>query len=201
MATCRNVTTYDALIRSAASAYAVPVALVKAIMSQESDFNPRAYNPEGTGTNPSAGLMQVRLSTARGLGYPGELGNRDALTGLYAPGVNVPLAAKLLSQNYTQARGNWDVAISAYNAGFSPTRTWDAKRDSSGNIVNAAYVRNVRQCWTAYEPQIGGTPPPVTVDTTGVMTGGGVATKIPPATLAGIIGAALSLLVWYLTRK
>jgi soluble lytic murein transglycosylase-like protein len=172
---CAPVTTYDALIAGAGRGYGVDPALIKAHMSVESSFNPHATNLEGSGVNPSVGLMQVRYSTAQALGYPGALGNSQQLTGLYDPGINVPLAAKLIRENLDRAGGDVDAAISAYNGGWQLTKGF-GYRFADGTFGNQGYVEKVQACYRAYAGTI-----PVIAPTPG--TG-----PAPSATQAGTAG-------------
>lgn len=138
---------YVPLFSQAGQRWQLDPALLLAIASLESNFNPAAYNPERN-NDPSRGLMQVRESTARGLGY------RGAVAGLFDPGTSIELGARLLSENLDRVRGAnpflttreaEDRAISAYNAGWSAQRRGDALRDRSGQVINwVAYVKPVR---------------------------------------------------------
>lgn len=56
----------NALIEQHASANGLPIALVRQVIRRESNFNPRAVY-QG-----NYGLMQIRLGTARALGYRGS---------------------------------------------------------------------------------------------------------------------------------
>jgi len=102
---------YDSLVLAAATRYQVPAALVSAIIQKESGGDPRAFNPEGAGTNPSRGLMQVRWSTALGLGFTGKPES------LFDPAVNIDLGAKLLRQLWDQFNGRLEDVVAAYNGG------------------------------------------------------------------------------------
>lgn len=130
----------------AAARYGLPASLVRAVIRQESRWNPEAYRAEPQINDASRGLMQVLLGTARALGYTGSP------MGLYDPATSTELGARLLAQNITRAslpgrthRTAEDIALSAYNAGFSGVRAGDAKRDSAGRIVNQSYVDSVRR--------------------------------------------------------
>lgn len=145
MARWRHEEAFNELIEAAAQKYQVPPALVKGVIAQESAFRPEAYREEPRISDASRGLMQVLERTARGLGFKGDPGL------LFDPVVNIDLGTKLLAQNFRQARGNWDVALSAYNAGFSRDRPWDAKRYTEdpthpeyGRMINEDYVKRVQ---------------------------------------------------------
>ncbi len=69
---------YDALVASHAQANGVPEALVHRVIVRESRYQPHLIGRGGT-----IGLMQIKLATARGLGYTGTAeGLRDPNTNL-----------------------------------------------------------------------------------------------------------------------
>ena len=129
---------YDKIVDAASRRYGVPADLIKGVIAQESAFHPAARREEPQINDRSRGLMQLLERTARALGYTGRFSD------LYDPATNVDLGTKLLAQNHKQARGNWDVALSAYNGGFSKLRPWDAKRNAAGDIFNKDYVARVQ---------------------------------------------------------
>lgn len=108
--TVARVRRYEPLVMRAASRYGVPVAVLQAIMHKESRGNPGAFNPETAG-NPSRGLMQIRESTARGLGYGG------AVARLFEPEVSIDLGAKLVRQLWDRYQGRVADVLADYNGG------------------------------------------------------------------------------------
>ena len=58
---------YDALVSSHAQANGLPEALVHRVIVRESRYQPHLVGRGGT-----IGLMQIKLATARGLGYTGD---------------------------------------------------------------------------------------------------------------------------------
>jgi len=103
--------TYSKLIERHAHANGIPVALALAVVKAESGFNPRV-----TGSAGEIGLMQIKLSTARGLGYSGSA------KGLYDPATNIKWGMKYLGQAHKLAKGSECGALSRYNGGHGTTR-------------------------------------------------------------------------------
>jgi soluble lytic murein transglycosylase-like protein len=64
------------------------------------------------GRGGSIGLMQIKLATARGLGYTGTA------EGLRDPNTNLTYAVKYLAGAYRAANGNNDRAVSYYASGY-----------------------------------------------------------------------------------
>jgi soluble lytic murein transglycosylase-like protein len=96
----------DALIARYASQNGVPEALVRRVIRRESGGNPRAVH------NGNYGLMQIKLATARSLGYSG------GAAGLLDAETNMTYAVKYLAGAYRVAGGNADRAVHYYAAGY-----------------------------------------------------------------------------------
>ena len=137
---------YDNVVNAKARQYRVPPALVKSVIGRESAFISR---PGAAGER---GLMQIMPATARGLGFDGHL---DLL---YGADLNIDLGTKLLAENFRQARGKWDAAIAAYNAGWSRDRPYDAPRRGGANtaFVNQDYVNDVVDGWRYFNAEAAG---------------------------------------------
>lgn len=118
---------FDAVIEAAGKRHGVAPALLKAVIAQESGFNPRAWRAEpqlGEGEG-SRGLMQILFRTGR------IFDPRLTPEGLYDPARNVDIGARYLADLLRQAARNGygiDSALSSYNAGPSPVRAGDGKR-------------------------------------------------------------------------
>lgn len=110
-----NESQYDEIIRRVRTEFRqVPAQVIKAVIATESGFRERAYLEEQGGDG-SIGLMQIRLSTARELGF---LGPKEQL---YEPYVNIYYGTKYLAQLQERVPDrSWSSAVSAYNGGIRP---------------------------------------------------------------------------------
>jgi soluble lytic murein transglycosylase-like protein len=102
---------YSSLIAKHARANGVPVDLARAVVKHESGFNAGA-----TGQAGEIGLMQIKLSTARGMGYKGSA------KGLYDPATNIRWGMKYLGQARKLAGGSECGTLSKYNGGHGTSR-------------------------------------------------------------------------------
>ncbi len=96
----------DALIAKHAAAHNVPEALVRRVIRRESRGNPRVISKG------NYGLMQIRLGTARSMGYRGNA------AGLLDADTNMTYAVKYLAGAYQAAGGNVDRAVRYYAGGY-----------------------------------------------------------------------------------
>src|SRR3984957_15261452 len=98
---------YDALVATHARANGVPEALVHRVIVRESRYRPTLVGRGGT-----IGLMQIKLATARGLGYTGSA------EGLRDPDTNLTYAVKYLAGAYRAANGDHARAVHYYASGY-----------------------------------------------------------------------------------
>lgn len=115
---------YSAIIARYASSYGVPLSLAHAVVRHESNYQPHVRGRAG-----EIGLMQIKLGTARGLGYTGSA------KGLYDPATNVQYGMKYLAQAHKLGGGTTCGTILKYNAGHGAKRM---------NPTSAKYCRNVQ---------------------------------------------------------
>ncbi len=123
---------FDSHIQEAAQRYDIDPLLLKAVIKQESNFNPYAISDKG-----AQGLMQLMPGTAR------DLAVRD----VFDPRENILGGAKYLRQLYSQFNGDLALTLASYNAG--PERVGMAN-----NIPNIPetrdYVRSVIALYNRY---------------------------------------------------
>jgi len=96
----------DGLIARHAAANNVPEDLVRRVIRRESRGNPRVVSAG------NYGLMQIKLPTARAMGYTGSA------AGLLDADTNMTYAVKYLAGAYKAADGNVDRAVHYYAAGY-----------------------------------------------------------------------------------
>lgn len=98
---------YDGMVATHAKANNVPEALVHRIILRESRYQPHLVGRGGT-----IGLMQIKLATARSLGYTGDA------AGLHDPQTNLTYGVKYLAGAYRAANGDHARAVHYYSAGY-----------------------------------------------------------------------------------
>src|SRR5947208_4839221 len=97
---------YAEMVAAHARANGVPEALVHRVIMRESRYQPGLVGHGGT-----IGLMQIKLATARGLGYTGDA------AGLRDPNTNLTYAVKYLAGAYHAANGDHQRAMAYYAGG------------------------------------------------------------------------------------
>jgi Transglycosylase SLT domain len=104
---------YEALIAAHAKANNVPESLVHRVVMRESRYNASLIGRGGV-----IGLMQIKLPTAREVGYTGDA------EGLRDPATNIAYGVRYLAGAWRLADGSEDRAISLYAHGYY----YEAKR-------------------------------------------------------------------------
>jgi soluble lytic murein transglycosylase-like protein len=97
---------YQHLVQQHAAANGLPPELVHRVIMRESRYNPRAVSKG------NYGMMQIRLGTARAMGYRGDA------AGLLDANTNMTYAVKYLAGAYRAAGGNHDRAVMNYARGY-----------------------------------------------------------------------------------
>ena len=104
---CAQRAEYNELVAKHAQANAIPEALVHRVILRESRYQAGLVGRGGT-----IGLMQIKLATARGLGYSGTA------EGLRDPDTNLTYAVKYLAGAYRAANGDHHRAMAYYASGY-----------------------------------------------------------------------------------
>lgn len=130
----------DQIVRQAAERHDLDPALVKAVISTESNWNPYAVSPKG-----AMGLMQLVPSTAErfGVGDP------------YDPAQNVEGGTAYLKELLDRYHGDLKKSLAAYNAGPGAV-------DASGGVPwypeTRRYVRKVTNAYFRSDADHGSAP-------------------------------------------
>jgi len=106
-----DASAYSAIIARYATEYSVPLSLAHAVIQVESNYRPGIVGSAG-----EIGLMQIKPSTARMLGYSGSV------AGLHDPETNIRFGMKYLSMARELGDGSTCGTILKYNAGHAATR-------------------------------------------------------------------------------
>ena len=90
--------------------HGIDPSIMTSLCHVESRHNPAAY-VKHDGNSPSYGLCQIKLATAKSVGFTGKPQE------LFDPVINAHYAARYLAKQMTRYHGNVKLAVSAYNAG------------------------------------------------------------------------------------
>ncbi len=123
---------------AATTSFNLPEGLLPAICYVESKHVIRAINVDDGGSS-SVGVCQLKLATARLMGYTGTVSRlqTDAATNAY-------YAAKYIRYQLDRYGGDSHKAVSAYNAGTH-------RVNDLGQTKNRKYVEKVYRAWTEYK--------------------------------------------------
>ena len=127
----------DAVILAAAAQHKVPPALVKAVVWQESRFNPGAHGRSG-----EFGLMQIMPATAHDWAAAERI-QLVTTAQLFDPGQNTRCGAWYLSRllnRYRRTDNPLPYALAAYNAGPGNVAKWAT---GSASTNSAAFIRQI----------------------------------------------------------
>jgi len=123
---------FDQYIRQASQQHGLPFALIKAVVHQESQFNPNAVSHAG-----AQGLMQIMPQTGQLLGLSNPFNPKD----------NIMAGTAYLKEMMKRYNGNVPLALAAYNAGPGAV-------DAAGGVPNytetKAYVQKVLEYFGKY---------------------------------------------------
>lgn len=125
----------EQLVSANAGAWGVDPALVKAIIANESGFNPNATSKTG-----AQGLMQLEPGTAAGLG----------VANAYDPAQNIWGGTRYIKGLLDRFHGDLRLAVAAYNAGPDAVEKYGGVPPYA---ETQAYVENVLDSYQQYKTQ------------------------------------------------
>jgi soluble lytic murein transglycosylase-like protein len=143
-----------AMIDAAAKRAGMPAEIAEAVAHTESRFNPNAIGADG-----EIGLMQVLPSTARMLGYSGNLAD------FAVPQTNIQYGVAYLAEAWRRAAGDLCTTVMKYRAGHGETRF---------SYLSVDYCRKVRARMASRGFAVAGTLPVATFGNPGGGGGGGI---------------------------
>ncbi len=131
-------------LHTAANANQLDVALLQAVITAESGFNPSAVSPKG-----AVGLMQVMPATAQRYGVAND--QRGTVSAkLTDPKTNIHTGARYLRDLINMFPGQLELAVAAYNAGEGAVQRAGNKIPNYLETQN--YVRSVMQLYRRLNP-------------------------------------------------
>ena len=133
------------LLRFAADANQLDMALLQAVIAAESGFDPSAVSPKG-----AVGLMQVMPATAQRYGVASDRGGSVAVK-LTDPRTNINTGARYLRDLVKLFPGQLELAVAAYNAGEGAVQKAGNKIPAYKETQN--YVRTVMGLYNRLNPQ------------------------------------------------
>jgi soluble lytic murein transglycosylase-like protein len=133
------------LVRTAAEANQLDIALLQAVIAAESGFNASAVSPKG-----AVGLMQVMPATAQRYGLASDRGGSVAAK-LTDPRTNINTGARYLRDLINLFPGQLELAVAAYNAGEGAVQKAGNKIPAYKETQN--YVRSVMGLYNRLNPQ------------------------------------------------
>jgi hypothetical protein len=128
-----DIRQYDKIITQAADKFNLDVALIKAVIKAESNFNHQAVSRAG-----AKGLMQLMPQTASAL----------KVEDVFHPGNNIEGGARYLRYLLNLYRGNLTLALAAYNAGEGAVAKYNYGVPPYRETQN--YVRRVLDLYESY---------------------------------------------------
>lgn len=151
-APCAFAGPHDELVAKHAAANGVPEQLVHRVIRIESRGNAAAIH------DGNYGLMQIRLGTAKGMGYAGDA------KGLLDPDTNLTYAVRYLAGAYRAAGCNADRAVSYYQRGYYGAPRRECSEPVSSLLQPTQLPAKTRRDGAPAKPRADAVPaPPVDV--------------------------------------
>jgi soluble lytic murein transglycosylase-like protein len=118
--------------------FTLPVGLLSSICYVESRHQVKAININDGGAN-SLGICQIKLDTAKAIGYKGTAKDLH-----HSPFLNAFYAGKYLKKQLNRYDNDIVKAIAAYNAG-------KCRFNAKGLVMNRKYVQKVMNEWVNHK--------------------------------------------------
>lgn len=128
-----NTLTIAMMFVSVSNTFNLPPGLLSALCFAESSHRVHIMHHDDGGSD-SLGICQIKLSTAKELGFSGTTDN------LMRPKTNIYFAAKYLAKQFKRYHGALYKSVAAYNTG-------SYRPNELGLPKNAKYVNNVLTAW------------------------------------------------------
>ena len=128
-------------IQEASTRFTIPIALLRAVMAVESNFNPKAVSSAG-----AMGLMQLMPQTASEMGVSDPYDPRQSILG----------GARYLRAMANQFSGDLQLTLAAYNAGHTNVNRY---MDVPPFAETQEYVRRVLKLYAEYKDEDPAPPP------------------------------------------
>ena len=131
-------------LRDAAKVHAIDYELLQAVVATESGFNAQAVSPKG-----ALGLMQLMPATAEQYGVRADP-KRTQEAKLFDPRINIAAGSRYLSYLLKMFKGDFELAVAAYNAGEGAVQRAGNKIPNYHETQN--YVKTVLQLYAYLKP-------------------------------------------------
>jgi soluble lytic murein transglycosylase-like protein len=139
---------YDSLIASHAASHGIPAEIVHRVIVRESRYRANAMGRGG-----ASGLMQIKLSTARAMGYSGSA------AGLLDPDTNLTYGVKYLAGAYRVARGHHGRTVGYYASGYYHAAkrqrpTINAYAEASPSVIPSMMMTDANAAPIVMQPEV-----------------------------------------------
>lgn len=113
----------ESLLKEESKNSCIPYKYLLALTKTESSLNPTAKGKDETGNGYSYGLMQIKLSTAKDMGFKGTLND------LFIPKINIKYSVRYLNWLCEYYNGDIFKAMDAYNRGIGNVNRWPWRKE------------------------------------------------------------------------
>lgn len=136
------------------------IALIKAIIKRESNWNSKDVMEEKNVNDFSIGYMQVRIETAKWMLSMYNKSNDELYKMLFEPNLNIYVGSKYLAYQIERYKGNFKLAIASYNSGTALTKSGkyiktneEIEKYNNEPLINENYVNDVLKYWKQYKSE------------------------------------------------